>query len=421
MKRLAGFFLLCVAALTFFPACGTTKTDQIDPDILMDEVNRLQNLFSGAVRVPMTSQIVDQIREGEKEHLLNEIKYFISVNVVFTNSRAGDSSMEVESHELPRVRRTFRSSTNSQTVRNPPPPVSSLIYQEIGVLTFKEGNSSLNQQRITSTDEGQLKALNPRGDVFEITYPARKIVLGFVLDREKGWYDLEFAVEETNREQVPLIIAGTRPRLMINYQTVTSSGDTWVQMDSANSKQMLPPAGGDGPVSFPAPMEDPPELPQLNSGSARFADAEPPGPGKNAREGEWYPAADDSAYLENRERELYLKESPPTVWGNYNEAPELPERKQPIDVKVVIVGEESAAPSVEQGTDNCYIIQVGAFREKQNASLAFAALERAGFSPIYEPYRNLTRVVIPAVERGNLTWVKEKVKALGFGDPYVRR
>jgi cell division septation protein DedD len=70
---------------------------------------------------------------------------------------------------------------------------------------------------------------------------------------------------------------------------------------------------------------------------------------------------------------------------------------------------------------NSYIIQVGAFREERYASAVFAALERAGFCPRYEPHRDLTRVLIPAVERGDLARVREKIKALGLGEPYVRQ
>jgi hypothetical protein len=423
MRRSAEFLLLCVAALSFFPACKTTDPAADGDAELVREVDRLQGLFKGAVRVPITPQIVSQIRDEKKEYLFGEIGYYISVNVAFTRSLAGESSTDMETHEVPRVRRTSRPAPDRRTARESSSSqesssVSSLSYQEVGVLTFREGGSSLNQRRITSDDEGRLKALSPGGDVFEVHYPSREIVLGFVLNREKNWYDLEFAVEETNDEtggeRVPLIVAGTRPRLMINYQTVFPSGETRIQMDDdADSMQSPPPAGENSPPPLSA-------YPPVHDGLADLTDGEYPGAW------EWYPEEEDeTAAPEYRKNEFYLAESPSPAWEDYEEYPDLSEEETPVEV--VIVVENAAPPPGEkispegQGPDTGYIVQVGAFRERKNAALAFAALEGAGFSPLYEPHRDLTRVIIPAVEGGRLNQIKEKVRALGLGEPYIRR
>jgi hypothetical protein len=427
MRRLAEFFLLCVAAFTFFPACKTTDP-AVDGELLR-EVERLQDLFKGAVRVPMTPQIVSQIRDEKKEYLFGEIEYFISVNTAFTRNRAGESSMNVENHEVPRGRRTSRPAPGPQANQGSSSP-SSLVYQEVEVLTFREGGSSLNQRRITNSDEGRLKTLSPQGDVFEVHYPSREIVLVFVLNREKNWYDLEFAVEETNGEtggeRVPLTIAGTRPRLMINYQTVFPGGETRIQMDSAADLNQSPPPTG-GPLS----VRPPEPVPMIDDGLPIFIDVEkPPGPGMEPVAGEWdpYPEKDaKTAVSEYHKEEFFLEESYPIVWEDYDESPDFYEGENSVEVEVVILVENAAPPVEEkssgegQSPDTGYIIQVGAFRERKNAALAFTALEQAGFSPLYESHRDLTRVIIPAVEEGSLARVKERVKALGFGEPYVRR
>jgi cell division protein FtsN len=86
----------------------------------------------------------------------------------------------------------------------------------------------------------------------------------------------------------------------------------------------------------------------------------------------------------------------------------------PVPVPVVRVTQDRAP-------GNHYTVQVGAFQDQKNAASAYTVLERGGFSPLYECHQNLTRVVIPAVDQKDLAWTRERLKALGFGEPYVRR
>ncbi|MDR2136517.1 MAG: SPOR domain-containing protein [Treponema sp.] len=77
--------------------------------------------------------------------------------------------------------------------------------------------------------------------------------------------------------------------------------------------------------------------------------------------------------------------------------------------------------SVTGVSGNHYTIQVGAFRDQENAAAAYAALERGGFTPLYECHKDVTRVVIPAVDQKDLARTRERIKALGLGEPYVRQ
>jgi hypothetical protein len=432
MKRLTGIFLLALVVFAFFPACGTMESSAVDKGVdLTREVDRLQGLYKEAVRVPITPQIVNQVKKEEKDYLFGEIRYFTSVNVALMHSRAGESSMTVEDKNLPKVTRAAPAGEDSKTAKkssSEQEPDASVTFQEVPVLTFREGGSSLDQRRITSDDEGHLKGLAPEGDVFEIHYPERGITLGFTLNREENWYDLDFAVDESSGERVSLAVTGVRPHLMINYQAVFPAGETRIQMDKT-----LPRAGSGGNKP-PEPLPSPGFVDPGPPASASLPEPDPypespaPGPFPGApAEGL---AEDDAFYPEEGgeivdlggQGEFYLDPAPPTSWGEepgdlLSAAGEGPD--------VVFLGDvpapDTAGIAVFPGPGNQYVIQVGAFKEKGNASAAFTALEQAGFCPLYESYSGLTRVLIPAVEREDLARIREKVKALGLGEPYVRQ
>jgi hypothetical protein len=439
MKRLAGIFLLAVIALALFPACGTVEESSVGAGVdLTREVDRLQGLYREAVRVPITPQIVNLIRKEEKDYLLGEIRYFTSINIALMHSRAGESSMGLENKELPRVRRggPVQDPPADSGARSSGPdaaPQVSIEFQEIPVLTFKEGGSSLDQRRITSDDEGHLKNLSPGGDIFEIAYPDRGIVLGFTLNREDNWYDLEFAVDETTGERTSLAMTGARPHLMINFQAVFPFGETRIQMDKTLRPPDLPAAAG-----TESPPPEPPRSGSFDSNPPQVSLVPPEPPpdappaGTLAENPPSYPEG-ETAGREDLE-EFYLEEAPPTPWedryGEYlgeGESPEvdvvfLAEKPGPSapDTAAPVPEKTAPAESAFPGLDRS-IIQVGALRERQNASAAFAVLEGAGFCPRYEACQDLTRVLIPAVERGDLPRIREELKALGLGEPYVRQ
>ena len=276
-----------------------------------------------------------------------------------------------------------------------------------------------------------MKDLSPEGDVFEIYYPGQGVTLGFTLNREENWYDLEFAIDESTGERTSLAMTGVRPHLMINYQAVFPLGETRIQMD----RILRPPepssgAGGTEPLQ---PLSDSPppdplsqadsvlaETPPLNdSPLEQFPDPPAEGFGEDSP---FYPEEGaEIVDLETGGEGFYLEKAPPTPWGEGGEELYLGGGEGP-EVEVVLLTEEAPLePAGKTFPAGCYIIQVGAFREKRNAAAAFAALEGAGFQPLYEPHSGLTRVLIPAVERGDLPRIREKIKALGLGEPYVRQ
>jgi hypothetical protein len=331
--------------------------------------------------------------------------------------------------------------------------------QEMAVLTFREGSSSLNQRRITRDDEGRLSIVSPEGDVFEITYPERGVTLGFVLNREKNWYDLAFAVDEATKERTALAMTGARPHLMIDYQAVFPTGETRIQMGAPSGAQAglqpppLPPppqvpfSRDDPPVPVPPP-EVPFNSPQPPAPASPSDPASPPAvpPGASSSVAETVPIpppppalppagtppianavpSTEPDWSPQGGEFYYLEEAPPTAWNGRGEPypgeaePYLSGGEDPVEV-AVLLPQAPAEKTASGGQGNRYIIQVGAFREKRNAAAAFAALEREGFSPIYEDYQNLTRVIIPAVEMGDLARTREIIKTLGFGEPYVRQ
>ncbi|MDR0641973.1 MAG: SPOR domain-containing protein [Treponema sp.] len=481
MKRFAGFLLLC-AITTLFLACKTTEPIAYpgSGSALGEsgEVDRLRALYRDAIRVPITPQIVHQIKSERKEHLLGEIRYYTSVNIVLVRDRAGASSLTLETQEL-----DFSE-------------VQGALAQEgqaITILTFKEGGSLLNQSRIFKDDEGYLGSVSDEGDVFEIVYPERLITLGFVLNREKNWYDLEFAIEETGEGRVPLALTGVRPHLLIHYQTVfPEAGETRIQLDSTqvqpvDSASALPgqdtvvarpddpsvavvqPAADDPPVVDDPPppvvvqpvvvqpvddvpadqvvarVPDEPAQSTLYSPEARQDDppgleagppavstvSEAPAPGNFAADP--LPEEDTQSLPDPLETVIFLEPAGETVFADPPETvpvPVISSLDQADDsgesqnfTEVVLIMGAPDIPDIKESRvpANCYTVQVGAFREQKNAALAYAILERGGFTPLYECYQDLTRVVIPAVEQKDLARTRERVKALGFDEPYVRR
>jgi hypothetical protein len=523
LKRFRGFFSLCVMA-ALLSACGTTgdledgapapgdlagPVGPVDP---VEELERLEGLYKDAIRVPITPQIVKQIRDEKKEQLLEEIRYYPSVNIVLVHDRAGSSSLGLETQEL----------------RRPQGDEAAPEIEELTILTFQEGGSTLNQSRISRNDGGQLAGISPEGDVFEIHYPDRRITLGFVLNPERNWYDLAFAIEETGEGRVPLALTGARPHLLIHYRTVfPSAGETRIQLnaepapatsllteqDSAPARlppppaaapEALSPAVAEAPAAAAPPLEMaspagagaaaealaeagtapstgaeaaaaiaaengavPPQEPPLQESplqespaiaeappvrnppaagipaapaAAAPAVAAPPPPAQSAGRAE--PEAEAPRISANSPPELSAPakpaappQSPPIPVA------ELPPLRDPaeaeayaleydIEVLLIMGGTAPSLPPAplavssgvrDRAPGNYYTVQVGAFQDEKNAARAYAALERGGFSPLYESRQNLTRVVIPDVEQKDLARTRERIKALGFGEPYLRR
>jgi hypothetical protein len=67
-----------------------------------------------------------------------------------------------------------------------------------------------------------------------------------------------------------------------------------------------------------------------------------------------------------------------------------------------------------------YQIQVGAFGVYQNAENASARLKREGFSPIYEKYNNLTRVIVAKIPANQVRNYLIRIKRIGFDEVIIR-
>ncbi|MDR1444026.1 MAG: SPOR domain-containing protein [Treponema sp.] len=413
-------------------------------------------LYKEAVRVPITPQIINQVRAEKKDHLLGEIRYYTSVDIALVHDEAGTSSLDLETQELRKGAEAqnaeaAQSSSEGETAQTD-------LFQEnqtISILTFKESGASLNQTRISRDDEGMLGSINQEGDIFEINYPERQITLGFVLNQEKNWYDLEFAVEENEQKRIPLTLAGTRPHLLINYQTVFSNaGETRIQLNSGPDYQAGDASRLSSPVSSQPGTIDNRALPPaaaaepVNNTNRSVAVINPadntPVVAMEFVDNTGRPAA---AANPVEDTALSVSDRPVIVFGqfdtddslgpsSFSEFPRIPPVLSPDETAA---GEGNTVVLIMSGTGGSgltpvadisgagaetrasgYTIQVGAFREQKNAAAAYAALEQEGFSPLYEYHQNLTRVVIPAVDQKELARTREKVKALGFGDPYVR-
>jgi hypothetical protein len=596
MKRFAGLFLFCVI-IVLFSACGTMEKSSAPNDGSVDlarEVDRLEGLYKEAVRVPITPQIVNQVREEKKGYLLGEIRYYTSVNIALIHDSTGASSLDLETQELGRNTETQDIVQNSSGT-GPDQRDLSQDNSSILILTFKEGGSSLNQNRISRNDEGQLGSISPKGDIFEISYPNHRITLGFVLNQERNWYDLEFAVEENGQGRVPLALTGARPHLLINYQTVfPNTGETRIQLNNGQNRpaegssavtgqdpaasqlsslqSLQPDAIDDGsgaldntaqpvvateppddtaqpivavaelpvdtaqpvviatespddtaqpvvatkppddtaqpivavaelpvdtaqpvaaatpPVDVAQPVVAPAALP--NDTAQPVAPATPPvdtaqpvvatePPDDTAQpivavaalpNDTAQPVAPATPPVDTTQPVVVATESPvntaqpvpdqnlvmvigqsgkeePQRSSSLPEVSWVPPVLSPVQelvpnedntVKVVLImsgagnssadrtpvvdtsGVNSVAGEEPRASGTYYTIQVGAFREQKNAVAAYVALERDGFNPLYEYHQNLTRVVIPAVDQRELVQTRERIKALGFGDPYVR-
>jgi hypothetical protein len=69
---------------------------------------------------------------------------------------------------------------------------------------------------------------------------------------------------------------------------------------------------------------------------------------------------------------------------------------------------------------NTYQLQVGAFRTTRNAEAVFNRLKQAGFNPVYERYRNLTRVMIRGLGARDVPSYLERFKQAGFREAIIR-
>jgi hypothetical protein len=377
--------------------------------------------FIEAVRVPLTPQIVKQIREDNKEYLFGEMQYYTSVDITLIRDDTRGSSVGLRNEQTP------RSNATGSTV---PPDVT--------ILSFREGGSSLNQRRILRRNEGTLSSITSTYDIFEVLYAGSQITLGFKFNTDRNWYDLEYAIDGTEGGRIPLTVTGAQPHLMTNYHAEYSNTETRIQMQPVVPQPSIPSSSGPQSALPPslAPVIEFPFDSNTTTSSVTVAPQVPSAPqvspAPQAQQGAVYelvPAQDNPppSYwpdeMDFNDEPDYLAEED---WytGEYEYFPEdyfvvdlVTEDSPPVSTYSSAAG----IPAAGFSANGNFVVQVGSFGTKKNADAAYAALEREGFNPRYENYQGLTRVVIPAVEQKDLARTRERIKALGFGEPYVRQ
>ncbi|MDR0447333.1 MAG: SPOR domain-containing protein, partial [Treponema sp.] len=107
-----------------------------------------------------------------------------------------------------------------------------------------------------------------------------------------------------------------------------------------------------------------------------------------------------------------------------NTAPQSPiPSAQPLtqsSAQVLYPSEMFNQPSILLDVNKIYRIQVGAYKQPQNAMDVFDKLKMAGLNPDYEPYGDYCRVVLKRIKQEDLKMVTERVESAGFRDIIVR-
>jgi hypothetical protein len=67
-----------------------------------------------------------------------------------------------------------------------------------------------------------------------------------------------------------------------------------------------------------------------------------------------------------------------------------------------------------------YQIQVGAFKNNQNAETVYALLKRGGLTPVFEKYFDFTRVMIIGVSADRVPDYLARIKQMGFNEVIIR-
>jgi len=67
-----------------------------------------------------------------------------------------------------------------------------------------------------------------------------------------------------------------------------------------------------------------------------------------------------------------------------------------------------------------YQIQVGAFKQAANAERAFQRLKNVSLNPIYEKYRDFTRVIVARIKAGDVPFYLEKIRNAGFSEVFIK-
>lgn len=70
-------------------------------------------------------------------------------------------------------------------------------------------------------------------------------------------------------------------------------------------------------------------------------------------------------------------------------------------------------------SDKFYRIQLGSFKVPRNAELTFSRLKNAGFDPVYENYRDFTRVLLTGLNARNTSMILKTIELIGFKEVWI--
>jgi cell division protein FtsN len=72
-------------------------------------------------------------------------------------------------------------------------------------------------------------------------------------------------------------------------------------------------------------------------------------------------------------------------------------------------------------TNHVYRLQLGSYSSTGNAAQCFQRLISNGFSPCYEQYGNLHRVILPGIRAADTPRIIQRLEAAGFAEVWVRQ
>jgi hypothetical protein len=77
--------------------------------------------------------------------------------------------------------------------------------------------------------------------------------------------------------------------------------------------------------------------------------------------------------------------------------------------------------SPQKGSNGIYRLQVGSYRLTDEAVRAFNKLKEAGLNPVYEKYKDYTRVVFTGIGADDVPRCAELIGAAGFREIWCRK
>ncbi|MDR3200511.1 MAG: SPOR domain-containing protein, partial [Spirochaetales bacterium] len=95
-----------------------------------------------------------------------------------------------------------------------------------------------------------------------------------------------------------------------------------------------------------------------------------------------------------------------------------PPARQPVTENRPPARVVPALPSA--GSGQVWQVQIGAYTVLENAQDAFERAKNAGFSPVYERYARVYRVILPSVQSADIPAVARKLGAAGFSEIWLR-